>query len=330
MVINKILKKLTPEKIRKVNEEVQNIKLPPLIKKWVKEYEKVGERDEFIWKWTYLNMQNLTLPTVLKKYRKSVLIAKLSSIILNVLVDDLADKRKNKKMLEFAFNTCFTPKNFREKIDLSNFKKRDQRYLNLIRRIWYFLNRTIKKYPRYKDFKDIFLFDYQQFFNSIIFGYLLNKNFDLINLTEYQIYLSPNMQGMVGVTIDLMASPTFDKKEIGLLRELIWQAQRMGRIGNSITTWKREISENDFSSEIFAYALKKNILSKNDLKNSNKEKIIKKIEKTKVQNYFLNEWENSYKAIENFNKKIKSIDTEKFLNGLKKLIIMHLSSVGFK
>lgn len=95
----------------------------------------------------------------------------------------------------------------------------------MIKKIWNFLNISIKKYPRYKEFKDLFFYDYQQFFNSAKYSYIINKNLNFINLTECEVYSSHNMQGIVGMDIDLMCSPGVNIEELGLFREIVWRAQ---------------------------------------------------------------------------------------------------------
>jgi len=328
MVIRKILKKLTPERIKKEVEAIQKVKLPPELKKWVKEYEKVGERPDFIWKWTYLGMKKITLPSVTRRYKKSVWITKTISIILNTLVDDLADKRKNKTLLEAALDIC-SPRPGAQ-IKLSRFSKKDRGYLGLIKKLWKVLNKTIRTYPRYGEFKELFLYDYQQFLNSMKYSYVINKNPDSINLTECEVYSAHNMQGVIALTIDLMCSPKFNKKELGVLREIGWRAQRMGRIGNSITTWEREAHESDFSSEVFAYSIEKGVITAKDLQKKNKDKLVMKIKKSGTERYFLKRWESYYNNIRGLSKKIKSTNIKNLLSGLESLIIMHLSSRGLK
>ena len=50
MLTINILKQITPERVKEEIENIQKMELPREIEMWIKEYEKVGERDEFVWK----------------------------------------------------------------------------------------------------------------------------------------------------------------------------------------------------------------------------------------------------------------------------------------
>jgi hypothetical protein len=154
-----------------------------------------------------------------------------------------------------------------------------------------------------------------------------------MNLQEMEFYGSFNMIVYVLNGIDLMASPNFDKKDLPHLRTVFWNAQQMARIGNWLSTWKREIKEEDVSSGVFAYALSNNILSIDELKklnNLDEKYIIEKIENSGMLEYFEKNWMKSYENIKNNKDKIKSVDINQYMNGLENLIKLHLASEGFK
>jgi hypothetical protein len=68
---------------------------------------------------------------------------------------------------------------------------------------------------------------------------------------NYLSLFSPYNMGMVAAgMIDLMASPIFNKNELGVFREFLIKGQRMGRIGNLISTYERELNEKDVTNEI--------------------------------------------------------------------------------
>ncbi len=327
-VVSSILKQLTPERIELEIKKIQEVKLPPELQKWVGEYEEVGDRDEFIWKWTYIGMKRITLPVVAKKYRKSVIIAKFLSIVLNVLCDDLADKKKEKKMLEVAFNICFPPHCFKINFDSLKLSKEDKNYLKLIKKIWFSLNSIIKIYPKHKILKDVFMYDYRQFLNTIRYSYLINKNPYFINLTESEVYFHHNMHGMISITLDLMCSLQSGIRELNVFREIGWRLQQMGRIGNLITTWDKEIYDNDFTSDVFAYLLKNKNIKTEDLFRRDKKNLIEKIKSTNAENYFLRQWDNYYSETYYLGKDLKSTKINDILKGAKEFLIMHLVSRG--
>jgi hypothetical protein len=327
-VVAGILKQLTPERIKKEIEKIQKVELPPELQKWVREYEKVGDRDEYIWKWSYLGWKIFTLSCVDEKYKKSVVVTKIYSTILNALVDDLADKMQNEIMLSEVSSTILNNNK-----NLSNFSSETNRnYLFLIEKIWNLVNKIIKQYPRYKDFKDIFTYDYKQYLNTIQYSYLIIKNPALINLIEHEMYSPHNMQMIIGATIDLMCSSGFNAQKLGVLRTINWNTQQMGRIGNLITTWQDEIyDDNDFTSGIFAYALDKGVISAEDLnKKENLKKAIRKIKTSEAEKYFLKQWEDCYNNIDKLNKNIKDVNIKKILSGSEEFLIMHLTSRGLE
>jgi|SRR3989344_1843685 len=325
MVIEKILKQLTPARIKKELKAIQRIQLPPRLQKWVREYEKIGERNSFFWKWLYKAVQLITSPTTSKKYRKSLWEIKVLTIMFITLLDDVADKTDKRDLLNELLKI---PLN-RTNIKLNRFNIEKKQYLISTRRLLKYIIKIIKKYPRYEEFREIFDYDILQACNSIRYSNLVNKIPSLINKTEYSEYLPYNMQGFVSYDLDLMCSLKFKTQEIRILREIIWRLQKMARISNWITTWEREIGQNDFTSGVFAYAIDIGKVNVDGLQTKNTLDIIKQIKNSNVEKILLKEWEKYYYEVEKFSKKIKVINIRKILSGLEKFLILHLTSRGY-
>ncbi len=322
MKVEEILKSITPEVKKREIEKIQKIKLPAELKECVKEYEKVGERDRFIWKGLYAFAPFGSLPGVAEKYQRSTFEAKIISMIFVTLADDLVDKYKDKEMFD---EICKIPFNADFKID-KNLSLKQQKYLKSAQKVWDILEKEIRKYPRYEKFEELLKFDYQQVLNSLKFGYLLNKNLYLLNSDECEIYLPYNMQVFVNCDFDLMCLPNFDVKELGILRKIIKKSQTMARIANCLSTWEREVGENDFLSFIFVHAVRNNIVTIKELKNENE--IKRKIKLSNCQKYLLDEWEENYSEIRNSMREVKSINISQYLKKSEMILKMYIISKG--
>ncbi|MCK4901780.1 MAG: hypothetical protein KAS76_00370, partial [Thermoplasmatales archaeon] len=176
----------------------------------------------------------------------------------------------------------------------------------------------------------IFMYDFKQFINAFEYSCLINKNPNMICLKENENYDAHNMMVFIFNGIDLMASPTFNKDELPHLRTVFWHAQKMARIGNWLSTWKRELKQNDLCSGVFTYAISKKILNENDLKYLPKEEIISKIEESDVYEFFMKSWEQNHEKLISLKGKIGSIDMDSYINGLGNVMKYHLSTGGLK
>lgn len=319
MIIEKILKQLTPERAKKEVEAIQKIELPPELQELVNGYEKVGDRNSLVWLLFFQYIKTVDFPPVAKKYQSSLMQAKFLLTIFLILLDDVADKTQNKRLMERLLRIPFGDNRLR----LTGLSKKECSYLKFALFVWQGFFQLIKNYPRYRTFEDIFYFDIIQILNSMRFSFMVNNNPYLINSVEYWSYFPASQQLMAHRTLDLMCSPKFNVKELGLMRKIIWHSQQMLRIGNCLSTWQRESEEGDYSSDIFAYLVDEGMLNIETLINQdisiNKKNIIQ------AENYFFKKWGEHYNYIKEMAPRVKCFNVKIFLSQLEKILILRLS-----
>ncbi len=314
------------ERIQREIGCVMELELSGDLRYWAQEYARVGRRNEFLWKWCRRGVEVTTLSTVQPGLRGFACDTKVLGVMLDVLLDDVADHQRDQAFLEHLLSIPFSD----AEPDASDFSPEQQAYAGLTVKVWREIENRTRRLPAFEDFAGLWRFDYLQLLNVMRYSHLLNQDLTLLNLVEHDLYSPHNMHMMISATVDLMCSPGFDRMELGLLREAVWHAQYMGRIGNLITTWQREIGERDFSSGVFARAISRGDLTISDLLEGDRQRIEAGVIQGDHESYFLAQWRKRRLALLATAEMVGSVDLKQLVSGLERLICLHLGSRGKK
>lgn len=316
---------LPPGEIAKIVADIKSIEFSPYLRGWIENYEKVGQRGRFLWQWCLKGVRLTTLPCVASNLRDHVIETKMLSILYGTLIDDIADREQDSEMLQMAMNLG-SDDWLAERLALWTGRRRD--YLEMINRLWEELWSRCQSHPRFSEFEPLLRFDNQQSLNAMRYALLVNQNPGILNSIEHDLYQPHNMQIMFMASVDLSASTSFEVNELGIAREIFWHAQRMGRIGNMLTTWEREILDRDFTSGVFAHALDRGILTPTDLQALPAHEIMSMLEGAQCQAHFIRDWKNHHEQMVAKIQNLHCCNLTSYLKGFEELILLHLASRG--
>jgi hypothetical protein len=316
---------LLPAELATIVAEIKAMEFSPYLQKWVEDYEQVGQRGRFLWQWCLKGLNLTTLACVPASLRQHVIETKMLSIFYGTLIDDVADREQDREMLQMAISLV-SDDWLSDRLALWSGRRRD--YLEMIARLWREVWSRCKAYPRFPEFESLLHFDNEQSLNAMRYALLVNQSPSVLNNIEHDLYQPHNMQIMFMASVDLCASQSFDVNQLGTAREIFWHAQRMGRIGNMLTTWEREVLDRDFTSGVFAHALGRGILSPTDLRSLPAHEIMSVLEDAQCHAHFIRDWKSHREQIARKIKLVHSCDLTSYLEGFEKLIILHLGSRG--
>ena len=294
--------------------------------KWVDDYARIGHRTTYLWGWCRRAVEITMLPCVARDHREEICDTKTLGVMLDVLLDDVADRGGETHLLERLLAIVESG----DSGPLSGLSPAERDYVDMAERLWQEILSRTSRYPRNQEFFDLLKYDYRQLCNVMRYSHLSNRYPEMLNEAEHDVYTPHNMHIMICSTIDLMASPAFDRHELGRLRELIWHAQCMGRIGNLVTTWEREVKERDFTSGVFARALSTGALSVEQLFNAGADELMTIVRGGGFEQYYLERWQAHRNFLLERGSGLRSFDIHDLVQGFEALICLHLASRGKK
>lgn len=314
------------EQIQAQIAPVLNMTLSPRLEYWASRYAEVGKRNVYLWKWCRQGVEITTLPCVMPEFHDEVCETRVLGIMLDVLLDDVADRKGNGELLEKLLSLSFNG----PAPDFSEFPQAERAYAEFTVEVWEEIKLRVSQFPCYQEYAKLLQFDYLQLFNVMRYSHLLNENISLLNMAEHDLYTPHNMHMIISGTLDLMCSPDFNRDELGLLRELLWHAQCMGRVGNLVTTWERELADGDYTSGVYASAVTSGDVTLEQLRNGDRERIREGVVKGGHESRFLTGWHEHRRYLLEKAPLIRSFDFGHNIQGLERLICLHLGSRGYK
>ncbi len=312
------------DSLQREHDLVKSRQLSREVEDWYAVYSLVGERQRFLWQWCEQGAELTTLPCVPPERFTHVCQTKVLSIMLCVLLDDVADQRDREAFLEVLLKIV----DGQAAPDLSACTDEERYYAEVTRRLAEIYLARVRSYPCFQMFDRLLRYDQLQYFNTMRYSQMLNHNLWLLNPIEHDLYQPHNMDMMSFATLDLMCAPDFPTEELGRLREAVWHLQCMARVGNLLSTWRREIGQQDYTSGVFARAVVEGDLSVRQLRPDNFGEIETAIVEGGHERYYFGRWKYHRECFLARARDVYAIDLQKLLNGSDRFFVMHLGGRG--
>jgi hypothetical protein len=290
-----------------------------------------GSRDRFIWKWVHELAPEFTFPFVQSEYEEDVRTIKTGATLFLTLLDDVVEKEGDIATFREARKVPFPNQHVEYGRDAVDYD-----YVEFTESVWRWVAERLGTAPHYDEYADLFRYDLRQSIGAIEYSSLADDQLRFTLLDEHTRRESHNMLMFPYSDIDLMYGAELRSQEIATIREAVWHAQLMARIGNWISTWERELRENDYSSGIVVYALQEGIIAPEDLERidqedgSAHEHVVARIREAGVEEYFLGRWHDNYHELAAVNRELETIDLLPYVEGMREVLLYHLASRGEK
>jgi DNA-binding response OmpR family regulator len=312
--------------------EIHEHPLPDELATLIDDYQTLRTaRPPFMWKWVHRLAPQNTLPCVDQRFTEAVPVDKTITILFVTLLDDILEKRQDRP----TFDEIAKIPSEQQNAD-PTLPDVDTEYVSFAQRVWDILLERIQRGPHYENYEELFRYDIEQAINSIEYSDLAITRPDLTTMDDLERYESHNMAMFAYADIDLMHSPIDVRDDLPTLREVIWTAQLMARIGNWVSTWEREFREGDYSSGVVVSALEEGVVSREEIaeldgdNTERTEACIDRIKHSGIERELLTRWELNHHRLRDYDDELSRFDLGPFIDGTEEVLRYHLSSTGLK
>lgn len=301
--------------------------IPREIEPLIDHYEaETSDRDRLLWKWLWHVFPEFRLSSVPDRHGDAARRAKFCFSVYMTLLDDLSERHRDRETFEAGREIPFseTGGQAHDGVDLGA--------LDVLDHAWEMTEHYLDQAPRPDRFDELLTFDLRQALNSMDFNRLVNQSPALASRTGAELYDTHNMLLFVYVDIDLAFSPGFAPADLAALRDLTWEAQRLVRIGNWVTTWERELAEGDYTSKVVVEALERGLVTREELDSEAvpDRRIVRRIKDSDIERQLLGTWNDIYGRLVAEDHGLETVDADSFLDGIRYLLEVDVKARGYK
>lgn len=313
---------------RKLALSINDWELTPETLYWVNRLENMessystifAHRTRYLWAWieTAFQLTSLKIPNEYSLLAHSL---KCRIIFLAILLDDICDVEQSEKQLYMGLSilTGFVPS-----------KDGDTLYL-LIYDLWVSISHDIENTPNYNLLCQDIRQACKKLSDSFVYGLSALKRL-LAGEKIWHFYLNiiphSNCIYLAGL-IDLLYTPLLSSIDLGVAKHLLENTQKMAQIGNWLSTYEREVKQNDFSSGVIIFGLEKGWLNYNQIQQPiNVESVMIAIKKSSADNSLLNMWKTLQNESYTLQQQCDSHLFQGYVKSFSTLLSMQMGSIG--
>ncbi|AWB27153.1 hypothetical protein [Halococcoides cellulosivorans] len=240
---------------RRLRRTIEETSLPAAVERIFDGLD-VGGRRPFVWQWIYYVCGDvLTLPEVPADRRDAVQETRFFAAAFTTLVDDIAERDGDGRAFWELARATMPGQSPDERVlsEASDAVRAAERALTG------FLER-FEAAPNGPALRAPVSFDLRASLVAMDHARVAAESPGLYNRADGWAYETTAIGALPFFHVDLAYGPSIDAAEYRRFRELVTECERLWRIGNWVTTWRRELAEGDFSAAIFREAIRHGVV----------------------------------------------------------------------